>query len=108
MGVTDERNDKQTGGTKMKQEQIDRIRANRAKFHAELALRQNVYTSEAARERRVFALRHGWRGESVNNYCYMQYCKTIDAIIRRRWDDARVYRLDLARMKRKAAEKGLI
>lgn len=92
----------------MKREQIDRIRANRAKFHAELTLRQNVYTSEAARERRVFALRHGWRGESVGNYCYMQYCKTIDAIIRRRWDDARAYRLDLARMKRKAAEKGLI
>lgn len=92
----------------MKKEQIERIRANRAKFRAELALRQNVCRSKSAREFRAFAQRYGWHGETISNYCYTQYCKTIDAILHHRWDDARNYRLDLARTKRKAAEKGLM
>lgn len=76
------------------------------KIKMEKILLTNVANSQLARYYRNVAQQYARRGRTIALYRYTMQVMTREAVQSHRWDEARRYRLELARTMRKFDWKG--
>ena len=77
------------------------------KIKMEIILLANVASSQLARYYRKTAQLYARRGRTVALYRYTALAMTKLAVQSHRWEEAREYRLELARTMRKLSQKGV-